>query len=120
MRKITYSYDEYDNCNIDLTECCGIEEFYGLSSDTNAVLAYIADNSDRRAMIIFHDRIGDGNRGEKLANKIRRLKLGKVIGTPAVHNPNSGNLIKMWTWIPQWSKVEDYRDRLKHDYYLYE
>ena len=116
MKQIEYDEHEYSCCQIESTECCGIEEFHNLSEDINAMIAFINDNSDKRAMIIFHDRIGGFNLGEKFARKIRRLKLGRVLSTPAVLNPNTGNDIKLWTWIPNWSRVEDYRSKLKSRY----
>lgn len=117
MKKLYYDEDAYDNVEIHSTECCGIEELFNLVKDTNAVLAKVADDSERRAMIIFHDAVEYG-RGERLARKIRRLKLGRLLKSPVCYNPNSSNMIAMWTWVPEWDRIQRYRDKLfKKDSY---
>lgn len=37
--------------------------------------------------------------GRRLANYLRRQKLGKVITTPTRINTNSGHRIQAWTWV---------------------
>lgn len=103
MRKIKVS--EAEDVEIQCIECCGIEELYNLGEKPNEVLLFIANNSARRAMIIFHDSIERKN-GEKLCSKIRRYKLGKVSSSNAVLNPNSMNMIRLWTWYPNFEALD--------------
>lgn len=107
-----YDPDAYDNLCVEITACCGIEEISDLSWDTNGVLMKVFDDSARRAMIIFHDAVHEGN-GARLARKIRRLKLGKLYSTKQVVNPNTTNLIQAWVWIPNWNAMQMYCDQLE-------
>lgn len=114
MKKLNsneYYECRYSDTELKLTECCGIEELYVLSEDTNATIAYVDSGSERRAMIIFHDAVKYGN-GARLAKMIRKKKLGTVRCSEAVHNPNSKNVIRLWIWVPDWLAVSNYAETL--------
>jgi hypothetical protein len=54
-----------------------------------------------RAFLIFSDNTNsnpNGGYGEQFAAWLKENNLGDVTEVVAGTNPNSGNLIKMWTW----------------------
>ena len=115
MKKIYINESVYECINIECTNCCGIEELYNLTNNADTIIAYVADESVRRSFIIFHDAV-NYKRGENLAKVIRSKRFGKLSATKQVYNPNSGNKIMMWTWFPNWSKIDKYRERIKFSY----
>ncbi len=98
--------------------CCGIMEFNGVSRVDLQTLVDEALNAEydgleageEPAFLFFSDiaqnnKPGVANSGWKIARQITAKKLGavKVIGTKK--NPNSGNMLTMWVWTPDWAKV---------------
>lgn len=110
-RKIYYNEDALCNVGLELTECCGIEELYRLVGDPNVCLIKVAGDSQRRAMIIFHDAV-IYKKGSLLARKIRAKKLGVLQSSKKVRNPNSNNIIQMWIWYPDWVALDKHCDTL--------
>lgn len=110
-RKIYYDEDALCDVDLEQTECCGIEELHNLNKDPNVCLVRVAEESQRRAMIIFHDAIRY-KKGSRLARKIRAKKLGILQSSKKVMNPNSNNVIQMWIWYPDWVALDKYCDTL--------
>lgn len=52
---------------------------------------------DKGMTYIFSDADKFGN-GKKLYTYIKKNKLGKVVSTGPVKNPESGNIIRTWLW----------------------
>ena len=111
-RKIYIDEDDVYDVDMEVTECCGIEQLYNLHTDINAILYKVHSDSERRAMIIFHDAVRY-KKGSRLANKIIREKLGKLQSSHKVMNPNSHNLIQMWIWYPDFTALDTYCERLR-------
>lgn len=109
--------DEYDvdDVSIELTECCGIEELYNLDVPNPAIITKVYNDSNRRAMIIFHDVVSWSN-GSSLASYIRRNKLGSLTSSKKVMNPNSRNIIQMWIWYPDWDAIDKIRRTYRMSY----
>lgn len=92
---------------------CGVDQLEGLYNQTPLQIIYRVarcclnreavdiDYDERRAhgfgYIIFSDTIREDN-GQKLADYIHKNKLGAISSPKAKRNPNSGNMIKVWTW----------------------
>ena len=109
MRKIKVYEVDVNDVGLQLTDCCGIEELYDLR-EPNVVLCKVDMYSERRAMIIFHDKVSSNTNGVRLARKIRREKLGSVQASKKKVNPNSGNMIRMWIWYPDFEALDNYCD----------
>lgn len=100
--------------NINTTHIsCGVRQATGLYGDNknNAISIgnSLYDTSSSRAyaaMIIFSDvatrRQVTG--GHKFAEYLRSLECGNVEETSEARNPNSGNHIKLWIFIPNHRK----------------
>lgn len=114
MIKETYNNNKLWGIELDTTNCCGIEELHCLSQNPNNNLVQVNSISDKRAMIIFHDVV-TRQRGVDLAKKIKLRKLGKVQCSKQVFNPNSNNIIQMWTWYPDFEALETYVEKLHND-----
>lgn len=108
--------------NIQGTSCCGVGEIYGLYVDaterqTNfdntirSVLEYRFANHEH-AIYLFTDAVDDGN-GVGFRNFIRHNRLGRVVETHKVVNPNSDNYIKAWLWTPNEKNLEKYAKKHK-------
>lgn len=97
------------------THCCGIYELDGIDlPPINSLYSIIdfCDSKDKFNMFIFTDAIRYGS-GERLRKFISRYKLGKVISSPIVYNPNSSNRIKMWIFIPNWNIMSKFSKKLE-------
>ncbi len=105
--KVEYYNSDFADAEVNQLECCGIEELYGLATNPNDNLFALEEQSSHRAMVIFHDTVNRGL-GKKLVAKIRKKKLGTVISSPVVKNPNTSNDIQMWIWVPDWLAVSKY------------
>lgn len=85
---------------------CGVRQIYELPSiPASAVKSvkkkfardYLGAVYDPCAMVCFSD-VTRGSRGTRLADYIAEKKLGPVMASQSVRNPNSGNLITVWIW----------------------
>lgn len=113
MKKIFVSSFNVENVNLGPTECCGIEELYLLDIDPDVNIKALYEESMKRAMVIFHDADFIGS-GKRLADKIRRKKLGKLQSSKIVRNPNTNNLIQMWIFYPDWKAVRTYQSKIEY------
>lgn len=102
---------------IDNTTCCGINEISDISDESNTpegIIKYITIVADKKAHFNFSDVVKRKNKpvkstGEALAKYIRKHNLGKVIGTPPAKNTNTGNLIRQWTWTPDYPNLNNWK-----------
>ena len=99
---------------------CGVRELSGVaSSDMDAFKCIVAQSTSARGDWNYFDRnytyiFSDNNTGcgAKLAALIKRSGIGTITATPWRRNPNSGNMIKVWTWryngrVPKaWKSIE--------------
>jgi hypothetical protein len=86
---------------------CGIKELTGVNcSDLLAFKLALAGKISVEGEVstfgrgwtyVFSDNIS-GN-GKEIAKLIKQHRLGRLVATPWVRNPSSGNKIKTWTWI---------------------
>lgn len=89
-------YNSNSCCGVD--EVCGIEQY---ENDSHGALNSIAESyfnePDYAAILMFN---GVANEGyvEELAELIKSLKIGRVIGTLPKINQNSGNKIRCYLW----------------------
>jgi hypothetical protein len=94
---------------------CGVRQLYDLSLEglEARLYQYHAEAADKLGIApqgespdylckgytyVFSDSTRRGN-GVKIAQYIRRHKLGKIIGTDVVSNPNTGRNIRTWLWV---------------------
>lgn len=114
-RKFKVTEDDTYEFEIDSIECCGIYEINGLDTRPVNIIKGIIEHLHRDyRLLIFHDAI-KYKRGEKLAAFIRRHKLGRVVASSTVWNPNTSRNIKMWTYYPDWKALRKF-DKERIDY----
>lgn len=78
-------------------------------------------------IVIFSDSVRRGN-GKALAKYITTAKLGEVVASKKLSNPNTHRNIQMWTWyldraaLIKWFKVngKDYNHEANPNYGTYE
>ena len=104
----------YSCANVRNTTCCGTCELHDLADGPLASLAILAawqeglikNFSDEgnviyrgnfKPIVLFTDRTTFRN-GTSLADYIRRHRLGEVVTTTPVRNPNSGAKVQGWLW----------------------
>lgn len=118
-----YSTGEYTSS----TMCCGLEELHGVSceyfSAPQAVLeikriSQPSKSTDyykkghKPAHIFFTDvDVFNGEQhdfagGESLVNFIKKYKLGEIYTSQPSFNNNSGNMVKMYMWTPDWDAIK--------------
>lgn len=95
--------------------CCGILELDRVSEttpeDAIEVVAQDFEDSGETPYLFFSDVHGNKGREESgwaLAKYITKHKLGTVKSvSPAkgIKNPNSGNMLFMWVWMPNYKKL---------------
>jgi len=100
---------------------CGIRQLEGVAdcyskAETELFLYQLMNEEkhrwgERYAMLIFSDVVGDG--GGNLADYIKKKKLGKIITTPSVENPNTGNDIELFCWIMDTDACEKWYESVK-------
>jgi hypothetical protein len=123
-----FDLDKYDFSDfyINTCSCCGIGELAGIQSmvgycpgedqdgknvklTPRMVIEYVKTSRDYKyAALIFSEATGQGNDGigDRLARYIRLFKLGRVRATGWNTNGNTGNSVKMFTWEPNWNKID--------------
>lgn len=91
------------------TMCCGVREYSGLNGRNKEILEYVIDYRfaighrlgqympENFRYLIFTDNREFEN-GDSLRNFITERNLGTVIETASNHNPNSGNMVKVYIW----------------------
>lgn len=90
------------------TSCCGIDEISEISKKENTaemIIKHIIKKESLQAHYNFSDVIMRGKKmlksnGIEMAKLIKKHKLGTIIQTPPARNPNSGHIIRQWTWTP--------------------
>jgi hypothetical protein len=93
--------DEID-IDIESCECCGVKELNGISDYSSKevvkfVKGYRYDNDVHPPFYLFTG-ITDKRYAQRLANYIKRNKLGRVVQTQSKVNPNSNNHITAYLW----------------------
>lgn len=92
---------------------CGIVHFAGLSTiearatDEDILLDWFDCVRNTRgcfALITFSDCAMTYGRGPRLAKALTAQGWEVSVAGPA-RNPNSGNMIVQWTWVPDWNEV---------------
>ena len=92
--------------------CCGILELDRVSEHRpDEIFQAVAYPDEEAPYLFFSDTAG--NRASKesgwaLAKHIAKHKLGsvKLVSPPkGVKNPNSGNILYMWVWMPNYKAV---------------
>ena len=82
--------------------CCGVKELAVINNffTPAAIITHISEKPRDYTLLIYTDVIystRDGM-GPRLTRYIRRHRLGKVVSSRPSRNPNTTNLIKVWTW----------------------
>ncbi len=103
---------------INRTPCCGVHYIDGVDRGYKRVLSELyfemfCEEEDERleqAFFIFTDALRNGN-GRKFAKQIDSLKLGKVTASRSRLNPNSGNMIRIWTWSPDVLAIKEWGEK---------
>lgn len=98
---------------LDNTNCCGLDEIVGLETPLLTLREvcnkkYSEDDWGscyEQAFILFTDTVVS-RRGGRLAEYIKKNKLGSLVHTRAKRNPNSDNRIMAWIWSPHESKLK--------------
>lgn len=99
------------------TYCCGVKELDGISAFRSAKQVMgefyneITNNFNCPPIILF---TGVSKKGyaQKLKLYIKRNKLGAVVNTKPVKNPNSGNLIEAFLWTVNYKALEKWSDNI--------
>jgi len=101
---------------------CGIYEIFnfdfwdwgkGVPSNPTKEVLYVCQKTRlfrSAGMYVFSDS-KDREHGVVFAKFLKDNHLGKVTQTRWVKNPNSGNLIKMWTFIPDTEAIKVWYSR---------
>lgn len=90
---------------------CGIAEAYQFGEDAKKALYKIANyffhpsSHDKAAFLIFSGTKG-GN-AQRCAELIQSL-FGGVTVSDSVDNPNTGNIIQLWTWVIPHEQVRNW------------
>ena len=88
-----------------LRSCCGVGELTDLSPAPTTDLKQIVKES-QYAMYVFTDVDLKYSRGNALAAYIKANNLSvKFFESDSLKNPNSGNKIKLWQFVPDWEKI---------------
>jgi len=94
---------------------CGVRELTGLSRPPKELINQVMKAKGSPAMfedfihVVFSDRVDNTNQyGTKLANRIKKEKLGTLLVTHPRKNPNSGHEIQTWLWSVNWKRVRDF------------
>lgn len=82
--------DNEDDLVIEIYDDHSHEEF------VDGVTAFAKDHKNRT--FIFSDAIFNSN-GQRLAKFITKNKLGKLIPSPIILNPSTGNKVRHWMWV---------------------
>ena len=89
------------------TECCGVVELDGVGYDSaQSIVEQVHEewgdyDHTKFRYVVFNDTPTQGSdrpSGAKLANFIKKNKLGDIIVTKSNINPNSGNSLRVWVW----------------------
>lgn len=97
---------------IDSTDCCGVRQLYNIEGDINEptrgpkyILQEVAraagpQGNRKAAFYIFYDHRAnqENSYGQRLAAFIRENNVGELVESPIRLNPNSNNMLKMYTW----------------------
>ena len=99
--------------------CCGIREISGVwnidgpKGVLKTVHSYFRGGGSC-AIIMFSDAMAYGD-GAKLSAIIKKHKLGLVVETGRVHNPNSGRAIKGWLWTVNKKALKAWYKKNNHE-----
>jgi hypothetical protein len=76
--------------------CCGIHEIVGIQGTLETPESIVEGaKSISGSHFIFSST---NKRGDQLMRYIRKKKLGTVYRSPACHNTNSGNKVRLYVW----------------------
>ncbi len=93
------------------TSCCGLKDYDGLSNKPEISLEtmcrYRYDMGYSSAFILFTDPVING-RGELLRDLIVKLKVGIVVETEAIENPNTGKMLVAYIFTPNDKKLKEW------------
>ena len=108
---------------------CGIIEIDGISTTRDKYtfilnLFEVLDDSESSKhgdlrtqmfpVFLFSDKVrSDGNGGAKFARLLSYYGFGKVTKSKVYVNPNTGNHIVMYTWIPNKNACADWMDYVR-------
>ena len=100
---------------------CGIRELTGLYRPAKALVEQIVSARGAPRMfedfiqVIFSDNIDPGTTatkrvsgGIRLADVIKKEKLGSLVTTTPKRNPNSDHKIQTWIWTVNWKGIKTY------------
>lgn len=105
-------------CNAEIS--CGVYQMAGLEQDLPEFLRIYEAGGDidygqtyhAWPFILFSDNTENGN-GEYLCEELNKHKeLGSCKASPIRYNPNSGKMIRVWTWAPSKSYMRKVEDKL--------
>lgn len=94
--------------------CCGVRELYNLGGPSRDIIKQVCEAINgtlNAAFYMFADNTESTN-GTKLAAYITKHKLGKLIKTPAVFNPQSQHMLEVWLWELDQEAINDYVEAL--------
>lgn len=97
---LQYSYSYKLIIMIRNTGCCGLKEIDGLQSRAIDSLEQVVQYRTKNLFcsVVFSDNTRWDKRGIKLGKYIEENKLGSIVKTRSVKNPNSNNTINVWVW----------------------
>lgn len=103
------------------TSCCGVKELDGIDAHEKTedllshICYYLFEDHVGCAFLTFTDK-ARRTYGSRLTVYIRKHNFGQVLVTRAKTNPNSGNVIRHYTWTPnlknlaKWFKKHPFTD----------
>lgn len=102
-----FPYDDYEDGTL---ISCGVHQLYAITDlkDTDEAqleknVAVIWLHCQRGAFVIYSDIVKRG--GDVLTRYLRKHKLGEITTSPIRVNPNTGNRIRLYTFIPNKPKL---------------
>lgn len=102
FERITEDYMSYSLVSCGIREIDGLEDMW----DADTIIANVSDIDT--AFVLFSTT---SSHGDELRDYVRRFKLGKVVETDWVKNPNSGNEIRAYLWQVNQDAVRKYCDK---------
>lgn len=101
--------------------CCGLAEIDGIQESADGFTSMVrlaldyAVNGFISGIYLFTSNVVNGQpnlAGDELMDYIHKHKLGSVTYSQRAHNPNSGNGIYAYLWVPDRDNLKDHFHKL--------
>lgn len=101
---------------VEQLNCCGITELADICTDATPEHSLLVAGTYDQGLVVFSDvHTSQYKHGKALASLIKRLKLGKVVVSYTVTNPNTENRVRAWMWSVNQKALETWQDAHRND-----